>query len=589
MRQAFAGMIWSKQYYELRRAALARSAIRHSRRLRPQRRTRPQQRLAHVFAADVLSMPDTWEFPWFAAWDLAFHCVVLALVDPQFAKDQLILMLREWYMHPNGQIPAYEWAFGDVNPPVHAWAALRVFQIEQAEDRQGRPGLPRARLPQAPPQLRLVGQPQGRARQQHLPGRLPRPRQHRPLRPQHEDAAGMGARPGRRHELDGDVLPEPARHGPRARRARIRPTRTWPASSGSTSSTSRTRCTHMGEDGFNLWDEEDGFFYDAIRRPDGSHDADPGPLAVGLHSPDRRSSPATRSCSTGSPASSGACSGSSANRPDLHRLLRLDDAARRERAGPLLARHAGAAPPRAAVHARRERVSVALRHPVGFPLPPRPPLRDRHAGAVEHRIDYEPGESTTGTVRRQLELARADLVPDQLPRSSSRCAGTTSTSATTSRSSARRARASMMTLLEVFQELARRLSTIFLPGKGRRPAGLRRHRDLPRRPPLEGPRPLPRVLPRRHGRRASAHPPDRLDGPRRQAPRRARRRDLHVQRQRAVGVGSPVLSDFRRASARVTPYLKSEKTRPDPLSTRYPGFGKLFPVSGPYHFLLLRS
>jgi hypothetical protein len=76
-------------------------------------------------------MPDKWEYPWYAAWDLAFHCVGLALVDPDFAKEQLILMLREWYMHPNGQLPAYEWAFGDVNPPVHAWAAWRVYKIEK--------------------------------------------------------------------------------------------------------------------------------------------------------------------------------------------------------------------------------------------------------------------------------------------------------------------------------------------------------------------------------------------------------------------------------------------------------------------------
>jgi hypothetical protein len=76
-------------------------------------------------------MPDKWEYPWYAAWDLAFHCVPLALVDPEFAKDQLLLMLREWYMHPNGQLPAYEWAFGDVNPPVHAWAAWRVYKIEK--------------------------------------------------------------------------------------------------------------------------------------------------------------------------------------------------------------------------------------------------------------------------------------------------------------------------------------------------------------------------------------------------------------------------------------------------------------------------
>ena len=76
-------------------------------------------------------MPDKWEYPWYAAWDLAFHMIPMALVDPDFAKNQLRLFLREWYMHPNGQIPAYEWAFGDVNPPVHAWACWRVFQIDR--------------------------------------------------------------------------------------------------------------------------------------------------------------------------------------------------------------------------------------------------------------------------------------------------------------------------------------------------------------------------------------------------------------------------------------------------------------------------
>jgi hypothetical protein len=76
-------------------------------------------------------MPDKWEYPWYAAWHLAFHCIPLALVDPEFAKHQLVLLTREWYMRPNGQMPAYEWAFGDVNPPVHAWAAWRVFQIDR--------------------------------------------------------------------------------------------------------------------------------------------------------------------------------------------------------------------------------------------------------------------------------------------------------------------------------------------------------------------------------------------------------------------------------------------------------------------------
>ncbi|HEY7113451.1 MAG TPA: glucosidase [Thermoanaerobaculia bacterium] len=136
MRQAFAGMIWSKQFYkyDVRRWLMGD----------PGQPAPPPQRLegrnadwTHLYASDVLSMPDTWEFPWFAAWDLAFHCVVLALVDPGFAKDQLVLMLREWYMHPNGQIPAYEWNFADVNPPVHAWAAYRVFQIEEKKTGRG--------------------------------------------------------------------------------------------------------------------------------------------------------------------------------------------------------------------------------------------------------------------------------------------------------------------------------------------------------------------------------------------------------------------------------------------------------------------
>jgi hypothetical protein len=85
----------------------------------------------HIYNSDVISMPEKWEYPWYAAWDLAFHCIPLAIVDAEFAKEQLILMLREWYMRPNGQIPAYEWAFRDVNPPVHAWAALRVYQIDK--------------------------------------------------------------------------------------------------------------------------------------------------------------------------------------------------------------------------------------------------------------------------------------------------------------------------------------------------------------------------------------------------------------------------------------------------------------------------
>ena len=130
-RQALAGMLWSKQYYELDiRKWLAGDPAQPA--PPPERRTGRDSTWVHLYNADVIAMPDTWEYPWYAAWDLAFHCVTFALIDPEFAKQQLVLLTREWYMHPNGQLPAYEWKFEDVNPPVHAWAAWRVYQMDKA-------------------------------------------------------------------------------------------------------------------------------------------------------------------------------------------------------------------------------------------------------------------------------------------------------------------------------------------------------------------------------------------------------------------------------------------------------------------------
>ena len=133
LRQAIAGMLWGQQFYHLDvdrwldgdPGQPPPPAVRNAGRNAGWR---------HLNNHDVISMPDKWEYPWYAAWDLAFHCVALASVDPEFAKRQLILLCREWYMHPNGQLPAYEWSFGDVNPPVHAWAALRVFEIDGSFD-----------------------------------------------------------------------------------------------------------------------------------------------------------------------------------------------------------------------------------------------------------------------------------------------------------------------------------------------------------------------------------------------------------------------------------------------------------------------
>jgi hypothetical protein len=127
-RQAYAGLLWSKQFYHYSVQEWLEGDPVHPAPPAARRRGRNSE-WSHAYHADVLSMPDKWEYPWFAAWDLAFHMLPMAMIDPQFAKDQLALMLREWYMHPNGQLAAYEFAFDDVNPPVHAWAAWRVYKM----------------------------------------------------------------------------------------------------------------------------------------------------------------------------------------------------------------------------------------------------------------------------------------------------------------------------------------------------------------------------------------------------------------------------------------------------------------------------
>jgi hypothetical protein len=129
-RQAFAGMLWNKQFYyyyvdQWLKGDPAQPAP------PPERMNGRNTEWKHLNNEDIISMPDKWEYPWYAAWDLAFHCIPLAMIDAAFAKDQISLLTREWYMHPNGELPAYEWALGDVNPPVHAWAAWRVFQIDR--------------------------------------------------------------------------------------------------------------------------------------------------------------------------------------------------------------------------------------------------------------------------------------------------------------------------------------------------------------------------------------------------------------------------------------------------------------------------
>jgi hypothetical protein len=131
-RQAFAGMLWGKQlyYYDVEQWRTGDPAYPPPPKSRRKGRNRDWE---HLVNFDIISMPDKWEYPWYATWDLAFHCIPLVMIDPDFARRQLELITREWYMHPNGQLPAYEWNFSDVNPPVHAWAAWRVYKIESRQ------------------------------------------------------------------------------------------------------------------------------------------------------------------------------------------------------------------------------------------------------------------------------------------------------------------------------------------------------------------------------------------------------------------------------------------------------------------------
>src|SRR5262249_27674036 len=268
-RQAFAGMIWSKQffYFDIPKwlngdpAQPPPPARRHHGR---------NSDWMHLNNADIISMPDKWESPWYAAWDLAFHCVTLAHLDAGFAKEQLVLLTREWYMHANGQIPSYEWAFGDVNPPVHAWAAWRVYKVEKKRRGKG----DREFLQRVFHKLLL-----------NFTWWVNR-----------KDASGMNIFQGGFLGLDNIGVFD---------RSAPLPTGGYIEQSDGTSWMARYTLnllgialelskedrayadvaskfwehfiyiahamSHRGQDGTGLWNEEDGFFYDVLRLPDGNH------------------------------------------------------------------------------------------------------------------------------------------------------------------------------------------------------------------------------------------------------------------------------------------------------------------------------
>ena len=218
MRQAIAGMLWSKQFFffdgDNWLTEHNSNPLHHG--YRPARNSE----WFHMLNEDIISMPDKWEYPWYAAWDLAFHTLPLSIVDPDFAKEQMKLMLRGVYLHPSGQMPAYEWNFSDVNPPGPRLCDALSAPHRAGPARRGRPGIPHGDVQQTAAELHLVGEPQGPLRQERLRGRLPRPRQHRRLRPQRPAAHRRQPRAGRRHGLDGPLQPEHAGIGGGARRPR---------------------------------------------------------------------------------------------------------------------------------------------------------------------------------------------------------------------------------------------------------------------------------------------------------------------------------------------------------------------------------
>lgn len=271
MRQAFAGMLWSKQFYHY----VVKDWLNGD----PNCPPAPAARLAgrnsqwkHLYNADVISMPDKWEYPWYAAWDLAFHCVSLALVDSEFAKEQLTLMLREWYMHPNGQLPAYEWAFGDVNPPVHAWAAWRVYKIEQKRRGTG----DRSFLQRVFHKLLLnftwwVNRKDAEGRNVFQGGFLGL------------DNIGVFDRssplPSGGHIEQADGTGWMAMYCLNLLAIALELASEDPAYEDVASKFWEhflyiaDAINHLGEDGSGMWSEEDGFFYDVLHMPDGTHAA----------------------------------------------------------------------------------------------------------------------------------------------------------------------------------------------------------------------------------------------------------------------------------------------------------------------------
>ena len=553
MRQAFAGMLWSKQLYAY---DVARWLDGDPTQPPPPaaRLTGRNARWRNFDAFDIMSMPDKWEYPWFAAWDLAFHCVALAHVDPAFAKYQLILLCREWFQHPNGALPAYEWDFGDVNPPVQAWAALEVFAIDGGRDLDF--------LSRVFDKLLVnftwwVNREDANGTNLFEGGFLgldnigPLDRSHLPVGGtlEQSDATGwmafyalaMAAIAAILHRSGAAAGDRPRAQVPRA--LRRHPPRPW------------TTLGRVGRRGRPVLRQAGD-----ARRHRGA-----GEGAVDGRASSRcwpRSSLDEDVARPGRDAGQGRSPGcSTRGLGGREGLVEQGLAAGRARRRAAAARRRRRRPAAAAVRASCSTRTSSCRPTASGPCRPTTATipTSSTSRASRRPIDYEPAESTTNDVRRQLELAGPDLVPAQLPRRQRPRALLPLLRRRARRSSTRPAAGSRCTLDEIADDLRQRLDRCSCVGPdGRRPCfgGVER---LQRDPAWQDNLVVQRVLPRRQRRRARRVAPDGLDRRRRRPhPRPAGQRRLRrsarlarlarASRPRLVSVGSS--ADRRCACAR---------------------------------------
>ncbi len=415
MRQALAGMLWSKQYYYFDADTWLEEHRAHP--LHHGSRDFRNREWFHMVNDDIISMPDKWEYPWYAAWDLAFHTLPLSIVDPDFAKEQMDLMLRGLYLHPSGQLPAYEWNFSDVNPPVHAWATLFLHRTEQA--------------------LR------GEADVDFLKSAFNKLLLNFTWWVNRKDRFGKNVFEGGFLGLDNIGVFDRSAPLPTGGYLEQADGTAWMALftqnmlelAVELAGHDRTyedmvfkfvehflyiaaAMNKSGPDG--MWDEEDGFYYDLLRLPDGSAHAaqgalDGGAAAAVRHDGDREV--AARARSAGNGRASGARA-PDAGAPGVH-PPHGSRSPGGGRAGHLRPGQPGAAAPDPLQDAGRERVPEPLRHPLALQVPRAAPVRlprgrpgvpgGLPAGRIEHRH-----------VRRQLQLAGSGLDAGQRPDSSGR-------------------------------------------------------------------------------------------------------------------------------------------------------------------------